>query len=103
MASSDSTMNVIYLSLLFVGIILTTLFVTALVYNMRAFVILLSVYMLAYSVYVLTTIYLERKKMKDTKRYSVTIYLTFYNIFVMISILTLAFVFSKNGTTAPKK
>ena len=90
---ADNKLTAIYISLICVGVFISTMFAMTLVYNKSAFIVMLALYMIGYSIYVFITLFTNRKKLDENTKYMIATYITFYNIFLMFAIFVLAIVF----------
>jgi len=90
---ADAKKTTIYITLVCIGVVLTTLFVMMLTYNVRVFVLLLILYLIAFSIYTFVFLMIKRNTLKDDIRYDIANYTSLFNIFFGSCIFILGVVF----------
>lgn len=88
-----SKQTIIYTSLVFAGILLSTIFSLLLTYSPFGFIALMCLYVLGYSIYVFVIMILNRKKFdKNDIPIDIINYITLFNILFTLSMLFFAIV-----------
>jgi len=100
---SEGKSTAIYITLVCVGVVLTTVFVMMLMYNTRIFMLLLILYLIGYSIFIFVFLMLKKQQLKDDIRYDVGKYVSLFNMFfgASVFILTVVFMSRKGGTSSP--
>lgn len=87
--------NLVYITLILIGVVLSTLLVMTLIFSPKLFIYLLLIYVVAYSIYMTVYLMMNKEKLEDDLRYSAGLYITLFNVFFMTSVIILSFIFSK--------
>lgn len=96
---ADSKKTAIYVSLVFMGVLISTLYVMMLTYNVTAFIVLFSLYILGYSIYLFIIMVLNKKTWENDLRFEVANYITLFNIFFTAAILLLTIFFRRPSSS----
>lgn len=91
---SDAKSTAVYITLVCIGVVVTTLFVIMLSYNVRVFMLLLILYFIGFSVYMFVYLMMNRSKVKQDIKYEVARYTSLFNIFFGAAIFILGIVFT---------
>lgn len=92
--SDESKRTAIYITLVCIGVIITTLFVIMLSYNLRVFVLLLILYFIGFSIYMFVYLMINKSKLEDEVKYEVAKYSSLFNIFFGAAIFILGIIFT---------
>lgn len=98
---ADSVRTAVYVSLVFLGIIISTLYMVMLSYNPSAFIILFALYILGYCSYLFVIMLIGRRKWENDLRFEVANYITLFNIFFAGAILMFAAYFKRQTPSSP--
>ena len=96
--NKNSKRTTVYITLVCIGVVLTTLFVMMLSLNMKVFILLLVLYMIGFSLYNFVYLLLNKKLLDKDVRYDVAMYMSLFNIFFGASLFLLTIVFWVIGT-----
>ena len=88
---TDGKLTIMYISLICVWVFVSTIFAMTLIYNKSAFIVMLSIYMIGYSIYVFMTLYTNVGKLEENTKNMIVTYILMFSIFV------LAIVFANMG------
>lgn len=83
---------VIITTLVCLGIVLSSLYVLVLNYNLKAFTVMFCVYVLAYAAYLLACLLIFKKKLTGDFRYEVALYVTIFTLFFVLCLAILTVV-----------
>lgn len=86
------TKTVVLVTLVFIGIIISTIFVMTMAFNMKALTVMLCFYVVAYSTYTFFCQWIFRDKLKNDFRYQIGLYTTIFTMFLSLSLVVLAFI-----------
>jgi hypothetical protein len=98
--ANDPKKTAIYITLVFLGVLISTLYVMMLTYNVTAFIILFTLYILGYSCYMFIIMMMNKSKWQDDMRFEVGNYITLFNIFFASAILLLTMFFRKPSSSS---
>lgn len=98
---NDAQKNAVYISMMALGVLLSTIFVIVMTYYPRAFIVLFTLYVLGYSLFIFIIIQLLRKKdsaLKDA-RWEVASFISLFNVVFNVAVLILFvfFLFIRQG------
>lgn len=82
----------VYITLVSIGVVLTTLFVMMLSINVKIFILLIILYLIAFSIYNFVYLMMNKKLLDKDVRYDVAMYTSLFNIFFGASIFLLTIV-----------
>lgn len=88
--ASASTAAIIYTSLVFTGILISSLFSLLLSYSPWGFIVIMCLYLLGCSIYTFVVLMLGRKKEDTDLRYDVASFITLFNILFAASLFIVA-------------
>ena len=91
---ADTKETVVYITLVCIGVVLTTVFVMMLNYNVRIFNLILILYLLGFSIYIFVILMISKDRNKGDLRYDVANYMSLFNIFFSTSMFILGIVYA---------
>jgi hypothetical protein len=101
--NNESKRTAVYITLICIGVVITTLFVIMLSYNLRVFMLLLILYFMSFSIYIFVYLMINKEKLDDEVKYEVAKYSSLFNIFFGAAIFILGIIFTSKipGYGAP--
>ena len=97
MASTKET--VVYITLVCIGVVLTTVFVMMMNYNVKIFNLILILYLLGFSIYIFVILMISKERNKGDLRYDVANYMSLFNIFFSTSMFILGIIYAVRQPT----